>query len=82
VIDYAIKQGALSGVRTWRGIESILTRWREIGVKTLDGAEAAQREWQGRRSAVQQQQPYKTAPQSAVGKALSNLDALMARTED
>jgi DnaD/phage-associated family protein len=79
VIDYAIKQAALSGIRSWRGVETILLRWQSVGVNTLAGAEAAQREWQGRRSAVQQQ-PYKAAPQSAVGRALSNLDALMART--
>ena len=54
VIAFAIKQGALSGIRTWRGVETILTRWQGIGVKDLPGAQAAQREWANRGHAGQQ----------------------------
>lgn len=45
VICFAIEQGALSGGRTYRMVESILERWKEIRVKDLIGAQAAQREW-------------------------------------
>lgn len=78
VIDFAIKQAALSGIRSWRGVETILLRWKEIGVKALAEAEAAQREWANRG----QPQSKTPAPrtQGTLGRVISNLDALMAQT--
>ena len=77
VIDFAIKQAALSGIRSWRGVETILLRWKEIGVHDLPSAQAAQREWANR---VQAQPRAAPRPQSTLGRAMSNLDALMAQT--
>jgi DnaD/phage-associated family protein len=77
VIDFAIKQAALSGIRSWRGVETILLRWKEIGVHDLPSAQAAQREWSNR---VQAQPRAAPRPQGTLGRAMSNLDALMAQT--
>ena len=78
VIDFAIKQAALSGIRSWRGVETILLRWKEIGVHDLPSAQAAQREWSSRAQANQPRAAPR--PQGTLGRALSNLDALMAQT--
>ncbi len=78
VIDYAIEQGALSAVRSWRGVETILLRWRSLGVKTLQAAMDAQLEWQSRREKPAPLRPL--PPRGAVNSALTNLDALMAQT--
>lgn len=79
-IAFAVEQAALSGLRSFRGVETILNRWKREGVYDLPSAMAAQRAWESR---AQARDAYaaRAAPQKNGAKnAASNLDALLAQT--